>query len=120
MFEFKRTELESRSKEESDNKAPPKYVGNLKMRKVKQTEDSRGLHRTRDAHSARLQECDENIDVAKQLNWQQVKKLAVISKPERSTADQSPYNELYSVKEEFINGIKGIVMYLVLSTLFCG
>ena len=63
------------------------------MRKVKQKEDNRGLYRTRDAHSARLQEGDENIDVAKQLNVQQVKKLAVISKLERSTADQSPYDE---------------------------
>ena len=63
------------------------------MRKVKQKEDNRGLNRTRDARSARLQECDENIDVAKQLNVQQVKKLAMISKLERSIADQSPYDE---------------------------
>ena len=74
MFKLKRTELETRSKEGSDNKNPPKYVGNLKMRKVKQKEDNLGLYRTRDAHPARLQECYENIDVAKHLIVQQVKK----------------------------------------------
>ena len=68
-------------------------MGHLKRRKVKQKEDNRGLYKTRDAHSARLQEYNENIDVAKQLNEQQVKKLAVISKLDRSTADQSHYDE---------------------------
>ena len=35
MFKLKRTELESRNKEESDDKIPAKYVGHLKMRRVK-------------------------------------------------------------------------------------
>ena len=75
MFKLKRTELESRNKEESDNRIPAKYVGHLKMRRVKQKEDNQGVYRTRDAHSARLQEGGEIIDVTKHLNVQQVNKL---------------------------------------------
>ena len=58
------------------------------MRKVKQQRDNRGLY----VHSARLQECDEIIDVTKHLKLQQVNRLVSTSKLERSTADQSPYD----------------------------
>ena len=75
MFKLKRTKLESRNKEESDDKIQAKYVGHLNMREVKQREDKWSLYRTRDAHSARLQECDEIIDVTKHLNVQQVNKI---------------------------------------------
>ena len=75
MFKLKRTELESRIKKESDNKIPAKNVGHLKMRRVKQKEDNWSLYRTRDAHSAMLQECDDIIDVTKHLDVQQVNKL---------------------------------------------
>ena len=70
-----RTELESRIKKEFYNKIPAKNMGYLKMRRVKQKEDNQGLYRTRDAHSARLQECNEIIDVTKHLNVQKVNKL---------------------------------------------
>ena len=89
MFKLKRTELESRNKEESDNKNRAKYVGHLKMRRVKQKEDNRILYRTRDAHSARLQECDEIIDVTKHLDVQQVNKLVRTSKRENSYSQQT-------------------------------
>ena len=89
MFKLKRTELESRNKEESDNKIPAKYVGHLKMRRVKQKEDNQSLYRTRDTHSARLQECDDIIDVAKHLKVQKVNKLARTSKREKSYSEQS-------------------------------
>ena len=89
MFKLKRTELESRIKEESDNKIPAKYVGHLKMRRVKQKEDNRSLYRTRDAHSARLQECDKIINVTKHLNVQKVNKLVRTSKRKKSYSEQS-------------------------------
>ena len=88
MFKRKRTELVSRNEEEYDNEIPAKYVGHLKIRRVKQKEDNQGLYGTRDSHSARLQECDEIIDVTKHLNEQQVNKLVSTSKLVRSTADQ--------------------------------
>ena len=89
MFKLKRTELESRIKEESYNKIPAKYVGHLKMRRVKQKEDNRSLYRTRDAHSARLQEYDETIDVTQHLNVQKVNKLVWTSKREKTYSKQS-------------------------------
>ena len=89
MFKLKRTELEPRIKEESDNKIPAKYVGHLKMRRVKQKEDNRSLYRTRDAHSASLQECDEIFDVTKHLNVQKVNKLVRTSKRKTSYLEQS-------------------------------
>ena len=49
MFKLKGMILESRNKEESDYKIPVKYVGDLKMRRVKQQEDNRGLYRISDA-----------------------------------------------------------------------
>ena len=66
---------------------PAKYVGHLKMRRVKQQEDNQGLYRKKDEHSARLKECDEIIDVRKYLNVQQVNKPLSTSRLERSTAD---------------------------------
>ena len=93
MFKLKRTELESRIKEESDNKIPAKYEGHLKMRRVKQKEDNRSLYRTRDALSARLQECDEIINVTKHLNVQKVNKLVRTSKRKKSYSEQSLNDE---------------------------
>ena len=89
MFKLKRTELESRIKEVFDNKIPAKYVGHLKMRRVKQKVDNQSLYRTRDAHSARLQECDEIINVTKHLNVQKVNKLVRTSKCKQSYSEQS-------------------------------
>ena len=59
------------------------------MRRVKQKEDNRSLYRTRDAHSARLQESDEIIDVTKHLDVQQVNKLVTTSKHEKSYSQQT-------------------------------
>ena len=88
MLKLKRTELASRIKEESDNKIPAKCVEHLKMRRIKQKEDNWSLYRTRDAHSARLQECDEIIDVTKHLNVQKVNKLVRTSKRKKSYSEQ--------------------------------
>ena len=87
MFKLKRTQLESRNKEDSDNKIPAKYVGHLKMRRVKQQEDNQCLYMKKEEHSARLKEWDEIIDVRKYLNVQQVNKPVLTSRLERSTAD---------------------------------
>ena len=103
MVKLKRTELESSSKEESVYRIPTKRAGHINVRKVKENEDNCGLYRKRDAHSARLQECDENIDVSKQLKVEHVKKLGAISKLERSTADQPLQDEKTVAYGQYFN-----------------
>ena len=61
-----------------------KSVGHLTKRKVKHTEDIKGINQKRDTNSARLQEREGETYFVKRLNVQQVEEGVRTSKREKS------------------------------------
>ena len=86
---FKKTELESRSKEESDYTIPIKSVGHFTMRKVSHREETRGIFQKRDMHSARLQGHEGKNHLVKRLNVEHIEKRVRTSKREKSYSEHS-------------------------------